>query len=91
MMPLAQRRMEEVMDLVEKNGKTGAELVKKAADAVQTSAIAESQAKWFEFWTSSVRAMQSNVEEVTELSTRAIDSWVDFIRKNTGVRVPKVS
>jgi hypothetical protein len=94
MMPLAQRRMEDVMSLMEKNSKASADLMRKAVDAAQTPVIAESQAKWFEFWTSSVRTMQSNVEAVTELSTRAIDSWVDFVRKNTEiteVRVPKAA
>lgn len=92
--PLAQRRMEEVMSLMEKNGRTNAELMKKAVDAAQTPAIAESQAKWMEFWTASMGAVRSNAEAVTEISTKSIDSWVDFIRKNTEVteiRVPKTA
>jgi len=92
LMPMAQRRMEEVMSLMEKNGRTGAELMKKAVDAAQTPAIAESQAKWMDFWTSSMGAVRSNAEAVTQISTKAIDSWIDFIRENTEVteiRVPK--
>jgi hypothetical protein len=93
-MPLAQRRMEEMMDLVEKNGRTSAELMRKAVEAAQTPAIAESQAKWMEFWTSSMRAVQANFEEFSEISTHAIDSWIEFIRKNTEtteLRVPKTA
>jgi hypothetical protein len=93
-MPLAQRRMEDVMDLMEKNSRASAELMKKAVDAAQTPVIAESQAKWMEFWTSSLRAMQSNVEAFTEIGTKAIDSWIDFVRKNTEtteMRVPKTA
>jgi len=77
---------------MEKNGRTGAELMKKAVDAAQTPAIAESQAKWMDFWTSSMGAVRSNAEAVTQISTKAIDSWIDFIRENTEVteiRVPK--
>jgi hypothetical protein len=94
LMPMAQRRMEEVMSLMEKNGRTGAELMKKAVDAAQTPAIAESQAKWMDFWTSSMGAVRSNAEAVTEISTKAIDSWIDFIRENTEmtqIRVPKTA
>lgn len=91
-MPVAQRRMEEVMTLVEKNGKTSADLMKKAVDAAQTPVPAESQAKWIEFWTSSMGAVRANAEAVSELSSKAIDSWIEFVRKNTEVtevRVPK--
>jgi len=91
---MAQRRMEEVMTLMEKNSRTSAELVKKAVDAAQTPVVSESQAKWMEFWTSSLGAVRSNTEALTEISTKAIDSWIDFVRKNTEVsevRVPKAA
>jgi hypothetical protein len=92
LVPLAQRRMEDVISLMEKNGKTGAELFKKAVDAAQTPVLAESQAKWMDFLTSSMGAVRSNAEAVSEMSTKAIDSWIEFVRKNTDVtevRVPK--
>jgi len=94
LVPMAQRRMEEVMTLMEKNSRTSAELVKKAVDAAQTPVVSESQAKWMEFWTSSLGAVRSNTEALTEISTKAIDSWIDFVRKNTEVsevRVPKAA
>ncbi len=94
MMPVAQEQFQDVMNLVEKNGRTGAELVKKAVEAAQAPAPSEQQAKWLELWTSSMKAVQSNVEAVSDISTRAIDSWVDFVRRNTEtmeVRVPKVA
>jgi len=91
-MPIAQRRMEEVLELMEKNSRTGAELLRKAADAAQTPVIADSQAKWMDFWAASVNAARANAEAVTEINSRAMDGWIDFIRKNTEVtevRVPK--
>src|SRR5262249_31972270 len=48
-MPLAQRCLEGAMDVMEKSGKSSAELMRKAADAAQTPSLAESQAKWMEF------------------------------------------
>jgi hypothetical protein len=82
-MPLAQQRVEEAMRLMETNSRNGAELMKKAVDAAQTSSIAECQAKWMDFWSTSMKAVQSNIEAVTDLSTHAIDSWIQFVRKNT--------
>lgn len=93
-MPLTQRRMEEVLDLMEQNGRTSAELMKKAVDAAQTPVPAESQAKWMDFWTSSLGAMRSNAEAISQINARAIDSWIDFVRQNTEVteiRVPKAA
>jgi len=92
MLPLAQRRMEDAMELIERNSRTGADLMKKAMDAAQTPALAECQAKWLDFWTSSMKALQGNVEAVTEMNTKAIDSWVHFVRTNTEtteIRTPK--
>jgi hypothetical protein len=80
-LPLAQQCLEGAMNLLEKSGKNGAELMKKAVDAAQTPTPAESQAKWMEFWTSSMKATQDNIETVTQLNSRAIDSWVDFVQE----------
>jgi len=91
-MPAAQRRMEEVLELMEKNSRASADLMKKAVDAAQTTVIAESQAKWMDFWAASVGAARSNAEAITDIGSKTVDSWVDFIRKNTEVtevRVPK--
>jgi hypothetical protein len=94
LVPLAQRRMEDVIDLMEKNSRTGAELMKQAVEAAQTPAGAQSQAKWIDFWTSSLGAVRSNTEAVSQISSKAIDGWIDFVRKNTQfaeVTVPKAA
>ncbi len=92
--PLAQRRMEEVVELMEKNSRTGAELMKKAVDAAQTPAIAESQAKWLDFWTSSMGAVRSNTEAVSQISSKTIESWIQFVKNNselTELQLPKAA
>lgn len=94
MMPLTQQRMEEVLDLMEKNSRTGADLMKKAVDAAQTPVPAESQAKWMEFWTSSLGAARTNAEAISQISAKAMDAWIDFVRKNTEVteiRLPRAA
>ena len=94
LVPLTQKRMEELIELLEKNNRTSAELVKKAMDAAQTPALAESQAKWLDVWTSSMGAVRSNTEAVSEISSKAIDGWINFVRRNTEVtevRVPKAT
>ncbi len=82
MLPLTQQRMEDVFRFVEKSSRTGNELIRKAVDAAQSTAVAEGQAKWMDFWAYSMKAVQANVETVTEMSTRAFDGWMEFIRKS---------
>lgn len=81
LLPLTQKPLGEVIDLVEKNSRVSAELVRKAVEAAQTPGIAESQAKWREFWTSSMGAVQSSTEAISQINSKAIDSWAEFIRK----------
>jgi hypothetical protein len=82
-LPDAQKRMQEALDLVEKNTRTGVELMKKAADAAQTTSLAESQNRWMDFWNSSLEAARANTEAVMQLNTRAMDAWLNVVQKNT--------
>ena len=80
--PTAQKRVEEVLDLMEKNSRAGADLCKKASEAAQTPGIAESQAKWMEVWTSSLGAVRSNAEAAVQINSRAMEAWIEFAQKN---------
>ncbi|HWH69584.1 MAG TPA: hypothetical protein VNT26_09380 [Candidatus Sulfotelmatobacter sp.] len=80
--PVAQKNMEEMMGFMQKSGRTSAELLKKAAAAVQTPVMAESQAKWMDFWSSSLGAARSNAETLSQIHAQAITSWVDLVQKS---------
>lgn len=82
-LPLAQKPVTEVIDLVEKNNQLSLELMKKALEAAQAPALPESQAKWAEFWTSSLGAMRSNTEALSQIGAKAIDSWAGFVRESS--------
>jgi hypothetical protein len=82
-MPAAQKRMEEAVDVMEKNARLGAELMKKAMDAAQTTAVAESQSKWMEFLKTSLDAAQFNVESLMRINSRAMESFTGFVQKNS--------
>ena len=81
-LPLAQKPLSELVALAEKNSRASAELMKKALEAVQASAMSESQARWTEFWTSSLHAARANTESLSQIGAKVIDSWSDFIRNN---------
>jgi hypothetical protein len=81
LLPLAQKPVAELIDLMQKNSQASAALLKKATEASQSPGVAESQAKWTEFWTSSLGAVQSNTEALSQINSRMIDSWAELIRK----------
>jgi Phasin protein len=81
-LPLAQKPVRELVDLAEKNSRASAELMKKALEAIQTQGVAESQAKWSEFWTSSLNTARENTETLSQIGAKVIDSWSGFIRHN---------
>jgi hypothetical protein len=91
LLPNAQKRMEEALELAEQNSRTGAELMRKALEAAQTPTIAESQTKWADVATSSLNALRSNVEALTEINGKVIDSWMEFVRKSAQFTEPRLA
>lgn len=81
-LPVAQRRLEEVLQLVEKNTRTGTELMRRAVDAAQSPVLGNGQNKWTELWTSSMAALRSNTEAMLEINAKAVDSWIDLVKKS---------
>jgi hypothetical protein len=82
-LPAAQRRMEEAMDIVNKSTRTGTELMRKAVDAAHAQGVGDGHNKLTDFWMSSVGAMRSNTEALAHLNARAIDSWLEIIRRGS--------
>ncbi len=94
LLPLAQKRLDDIMALMEKNNQSGAELLRKALEAARTPVNADSQAKWMDFWTSSMGAVRANAEAVGQFNVKTMDAWMDFIQKNaeaTQARVTKAA
>jgi hypothetical protein len=83
LLPLTQKPMSEMIDFIEKSTQSTAELVKKASEAAQAPALAESQTKWADFWSSSLNVARSNAEALSQINSRAIESWSEFLRKNS--------
>jgi hypothetical protein len=68
--------------------------MKQAIQASQTPGIADCQAKWMEFWSSSISAARTNTAALAKISSKAVESWVDFIQKHAEinpVRAPKTA
>jgi hypothetical protein len=92
-LPQAQRRMQELLELAEKNTRSSVELMRKTAEAMQAPNIPERQAKWMDVWSTSLGAARSNADAVMQISSRMLDTWIDFIQKGseTPMREAKAS
>lgn len=78
--PLTQKPVNQMIELMEKNSRTNADLIKKALEAAQTPDVEQSQVKWKDFWTSSLDATKANAEALTEIGSNAIASWTNLVR-----------
>lgn len=93
-MPAVEERVEEVLELTEKNGRLGADLMRKSFEASQCTGIGDSQQKWVDVWATSLGAIRANTDALTQINARAFDAWLDFIRQNTDavqMRAPKMA
>ena len=76
---------------MEQNTKASTDLLKKAADVCQTTTLPECQSKWLDLCTASVDLARSNFETLTQINSRAVDSWIDYVRKSADVTEVKAS
>jgi hypothetical protein len=90
-LPAAQKRLEEVVHLVEQNTKASTDLFKKAADVCQTTTLPECQSKWLDLCTASIDLARSNFEAAAQINSRAVDSWIDYVRKSADVTEVKTA
>jgi hypothetical protein len=83
LLPLTQKPLSEMIEFLEKSTRSTAQLVKKASEAAQAPAAGDSQAKWAEFWTASLSVARTNAEAFSQINSKAIDSWSQFVRSNS--------
>ena len=57
----------------------------------QTTTLPECQAKWMELCTASVDLARTNFETLTQINSRAVDSWIDYVRKSADVTEVKAA
>jgi hypothetical protein len=79
--PAAQKRFSECVELLEQNSRTGFDVLKKGVEATQTASIAETQTKWVDVCEQSLKSLRTNAQAVADINAKAIDSWIEFVKK----------
>ena len=80
--PMLEKRAEDVMDLVGKNAQRSAELMRKVVEVAETPVMAERENKCADFWKLWIQASRSNTEALLNINSRAVDAWFDFLQKS---------
>ena len=90
-MPVVHKRVDEALDLMEKNTRQGAELIQTAVEASQAGAFSESQAKWMDFWKSSLGLARSNTEAAMLMNSKVLEAWVGLVQRTPEFSQPAAS
>lgn len=81
-LPQTQKSVEESLKLIEKNSRATIDLLKKAAAVAQSGTPQEAQSKFLGLWEASFNAVRDTAQTVTQANTRALEAWLDFVRKS---------
>lgn len=81
LIPQTQKSIEDCIKLIEQNSRTNLELLKKAVSAAQATTLQEAQQRFLGFWEASLNAMRDTAQSVTQTNNKAIEGWMEFIRK----------
>ena len=81
--PAAQKRFGECVELLEQNSRTGFDLLKKGMETTQTTSIGETQTKCVDFCEQSLKSLRTNAQAVADINAKAIDSWIEFVKKTS--------
>lgn len=82
-LPAAQKRFGECVALFEQNSRIGFDLLKKGLEAGQITSVADKQAKYVDLCEASLKTLRSNAQAVSDINAKAIDSYVEFVKKAT--------
>ena len=80
--PPVQKRMEEYLNLLEKNTRANVDLLKKAVEGPQPTSPSDYQAKVVDFCETSLNLCKSNIEAVAGIQNKMIEAWFGFVKKN---------
>ncbi len=79
-----QKQARELLELMGHSTRAKVGLMEQAIDAAQAPGVFQSQAKWLAFWMDALRLAQSNATALTQINSRAANSWLRLIANHKG-------
>lgn len=81
LIPQTQKSIDECLKLIEQNGRVSVDVLRKAVAAGQSGSVPEAQNRFLTLWESSLNGLRENAVALTQSHTRAVESWIDYVRK----------
>jgi hypothetical protein len=81
-LPLAQKRMEESLQMVEQCSRTSLDFLKQAFEAGKIENGGGVQAKVQELWEASLQTLRTNAQAFTQFNAKAVEAWVQYVQKS---------
>ncbi len=78
---LTQTNVEETLKLLESNGSTSLDLMKKAMNVGDVKTYDDAQARFKEVWEDSLAHLQDSAKTVAESNAEAMKRWNAYVRK----------
>ena len=80
-LPLAQKRIEESLQVMSQSSRCSLDLLKQAFEAGKINTGSGAQAKIQELWEASLQTLRTNAQAVTQLNSKAVESWMQCVQK----------
>ena len=78
--PFAEQRAQDMMEWVQRSGRTSTDLMRKAVEAAETADAGRRQAQWLELWSASISAVRNQAEATTALGSRSFEAWMELVQ-----------
>ncbi len=77
-LPLAQKRMEESIRLVEQTGRISLDLLKQSIDSLKAESAGANPSKMQDLWEASLQALRNNAQAIGQTNARILECWAQF-------------
>ena len=82
-LPAMEKNAHEAIKLIEENGKSSLDLLKKAMETAQSASIEESKDKTHQLWEAYLETMRKNTKDFLDANSRAVKAWENLADKFT--------
>jgi hypothetical protein len=81
--PQIEKAVDEALEVLEKNSRTGVALLKKAVAATQTTSAQDAQVRSLALYEGCVDAIRENALALAQATNKAAESWFGYVRRST--------
>lgn len=81
LIPQAQKNIDDWVKIAQEYTRTCTDLMKKGTAVSQSASLQEAQTKALGLWESSLNAACNMTQTVTQANTKALESWMDYVKK----------